>query len=100
MKEPRKPAPRIGRKDQQDPDRGARDPRAGAVDRKPERSDREAGAGPMQIDRSARRRWGEPASAAEWIATVSIPIARQARSTRAAISPRLAMRMRRNIGSF
>ena len=58
MKEPRgKPAPRIGRKDQQDPDRGARDPRAGAVDRKPERSDREAGAGrPVQLDVEGRSR--------------------------------------------
>jgi hypothetical protein len=36
--EPRgKPAPRIGRKDQQDPDRDARNPREGRVDREPER---------------------------------------------------------------
>lgn len=55
MKEPRgKPAPRIGRKDQQDPDRGTRDPRKG-VDREPERSDRDAGAGrPVQLDVEGR----------------------------------------------
>ena len=57
MKEPRgKPAPRIGPKDQQDPDRGTRDPRNG-VDRESERSDRKAGAGrPVQLDVEGRSR--------------------------------------------
>ena len=52
MKEPRgKAAPPIGRKDQQDPDRGNRAPREGLVDHEPERSDRDAGAGrPVQLD--------------------------------------------------
>lgn len=56
MKEPRaKPAPRVGRKDQQDPDRGNLSPREGGVDRGPERSDREAGAGrPVQLDAEGR----------------------------------------------
>jgi hypothetical protein len=56
MKQPRgKPAPRIGRKDQQDPDRGPRNPREGSVDREPQRSDREAGAGrPVQLDVEGR----------------------------------------------
>jgi hypothetical protein len=58
MKEPRKKsAPRIGRKDLQDPDRGVRDPREGRVDREPERSDRDAGAGrPVQLDVEGRSR--------------------------------------------
>ena len=58
MKEPRKKsAPRIGRKDLQDPDRGVRDPRQGRVDREPERSDRDAGAGrPVQLDVEGRSR--------------------------------------------
>lgn len=56
MKEPRrKTAPPIGRKDQQDPDRGTRNPREGSVDRGPERSDRDAGAGrPVQLDVEGR----------------------------------------------
>ena len=58
MKEPRgKSAPRVGRKDQQDPDRGSRSPREGSVDRGPERSDRDAGAGrPVQLDVEGRPR--------------------------------------------
>src|SRR5688572_17140200 len=61
------------------------------------REDRDAGAGPMHTVRSASFRWGEPESAVECTATVSIFRARQARSTRAAISPRLATRIRRNM---
>jgi len=52
-----KPAPRIGRKDQQDPDRDSRDPREGRPDREPERSDRDAGAGrPVRLDEEGRSR--------------------------------------------
>lgn len=56
--EPRgKSAPRIGRKDQQDPDRDVRGPREGRVGRESERSDREAGAGrPVQLDEEGRSR--------------------------------------------
>jgi hypothetical protein len=56
MKGPKgKAAPPIGRKDQQDPDRGNRAPREGRVDREPERSDRDAGAGrPVQLDIEGR----------------------------------------------
>ena len=64
MKQPRqKQTPRIGRKDLQDPDRDVRSPgaheggREGGVDREPERSDREAGAGrPVQLDEEGRSR--------------------------------------------
>ncbi len=58
MKEPRqKQTPRIGRKDLQDPDRDVHSPRGGGVDREPERSDREAGAGrPVQLDEEGRSR--------------------------------------------
>ena len=41
---------------------------------------------------------GACASASEYTATVAIPSSRQARITRMAISPRLAMRTRENIG--
>lgn len=57
MKETRekKPAPQVGRKDLQDPDRDIRGPREGRVDREPERSDRDAGAGrPVQLDEEGR----------------------------------------------
>ena len=57
MNEPRdkKPAPRVGRKDLQDPDRDIRGPREERVDREPERSDRDAGAGrPVQLDEERR----------------------------------------------
>src|SRR5262249_61467877 len=47
----------------------------------------------MQIDSSARRTGSECASAVEWAITVRIPISRQVRMTRRAISPRLAMRI-------
>jgi hypothetical protein len=44
-------APRIGRKDLQDPDRDVRSPRKGTIERDAERSDRDAGAGrPVQLD--------------------------------------------------
>jgi hypothetical protein len=62
MNEPRqKQTPRIGRKDLQDPDRDVRSPREGGreggVDREPERSDRDAGAGrPVQLDEEGRSR--------------------------------------------
>src|SRR5574338_945776 len=46
----------------------------------------------MQIASSAKRTWSDSASAVEWTATVAIPSSLQARSTRRAISPRLAMR--------
>ena len=57
MKEPKdKQTPRIGRKDLQDPDRDIRGPREGRVDREPERSDRDAGAGrPVPAGGEARR---------------------------------------------
>src|SRR5579859_7528380 len=45
----------------------------------------------MQTLSSARRTCMADASAVEWTATVWIPISRQARSTRSAISPRLAI---------
>src|SRR5579862_3339738 len=41
---------------------------------------------------SAMRTWRAPRSASEYTATVAIPISRQARITRTAISPRFAMR--------
>ena len=56
-RESRGKAPRIGRKDLQDPDRDIRNPREGGVDREPERSDRDAGAGrPVQLDEEGRSR--------------------------------------------
>jgi len=57
-KEPRgKPAPRIGRKDLQDRDRDVRNPREARVEREPDRSDRDAGAGrPVQLDEEGRSR--------------------------------------------
>src|SRR6266436_3002681 len=51
----------------------------------------------MQIDSSAMRTGREPASACEWATTVRMPISRQVRRTRSAISPRLAMRILWNI---
>jgi hypothetical protein len=55
-KEPRgKPAPRIGRKDLQDPDRDVRNPREGRVEREPGRSDRGAGAGRLDEEGCSRR---------------------------------------------
>ena len=56
-KDPKNETPRIGRKDQQDPDRDTRGPREGALDDDSERSDREAGAGrPVQLDEEGRSR--------------------------------------------
>src|SRR5687767_7288060 len=46
----------------------------------------------MQIASSARRTCMASVSAVEWTATVRIPISWQARWTRSAISPRLAIR--------
>src|SRR3954447_2990685 len=45
---------------------------------------------------SASRVWLPPLSASLWTATLSTPMSRQARMIRTAISPRLAMRTRRN----
>src|SRR5690606_21355765 len=52
----------------------------------------------MQTDSSAMRTCMASASAVECTATVAMPISRQARITRSAISPRLAMRILSNIG--
>src|ERR1700761_7295658 len=57
-----------------------------------------AGAGPMQTLSSARRTCMAEASASECTATVEMPISLQARCTRSAISPRLAMRILSNMG--
>ena len=57
MKKEPKETPRIGRKDQQDPDRDTRGPREGGIDPDAERSDRDAGAGrPVQLDEEGRSR--------------------------------------------
>src|SRR3972149_3675956 len=47
----------------------------------------------MQMDSSASRTGSDPASACEWATTVRMPISRQVRRMRSAISPRLAMRI-------
>src|SRR5256885_10588287 len=47
----------------------------------------------MHTDSSASITYFASASASEWIATVLMPISRQARWMRSAISPRLAMRI-------
>src|SRR5687767_16022878 len=51
----------------------------------------------MQTLSSARRTCMASASATEWTATVRMPISRQARWMRSAISPRLAIRIFSNI---
>src|SRR6202043_3503515 len=51
----------------------------------------------MQTLSSARRTWMASSSAVEWTATVGMPSSLQARSTRSAISPRLAIRILSNI---
>ena len=56
-----------------------------------------AGGGPMQTLSSASRTCMAASSAVECTATVLIPISRQARWIRSAISPRLAMRIFSNI---
>jgi hypothetical protein len=57
MKKEPKGTPRIGRKDQQDPDRETGTPREGAFDHDAERSDHDAGAGrPVQLDEEGRSR--------------------------------------------
>src|SRR2546421_11462991 len=51
------------------------------------------GDGPARATRSsAKSAWGVRASGSAYTATVGIPISRQVRSTRSAISPRLATR--------
>src|SRR5260370_33320486 len=52
----------------------------------------------MQMASSAKRAWRLCRSASEYTATVRIPRSLQAEITRMAISPRLAMRIFRNIG--
>src|SRR5882762_8905523 len=54
------------------------------------RYDSRAGGGPIRTASSANRTNGASASASEYSATVAIPIARQVRFTRSAISPRFA----------
>src|SRR5437762_1464102 len=54
----------------------------------------------MQTASSARRVWRHSSSAWLYTATVPIPSSRQARITRTAISPRLAMRIFLNIQSL
>src|SRR6185312_4927901 len=49
---------------------------------------------------SAKRTCIASASAVEWMATVAMPSSRQARCTRSAISPRLAIRIFWNNGLF
>src|SRR2546430_13789975 len=51
----------------------------------------------MQKDSSARRTCSDPRSASEYTAAVLTPSSRQARITRTAISPRLAMRILENM---
>src|SRR5687768_3679532 len=51
----------------------------------------------MQTDSSASITYLASASASEWTATVLMPISRQARCTRRAISPRLAISIFSNI---
>src|SRR5580700_3762821 len=51
----------------------------------------------MQTLSSARRTCMASSSAVEWTATVGMPSSLQARSTRSAISPRLAIRILSNI---
>src|SRR5262245_41699350 len=53
----------------------------------------------MQTDSSARRTCMASLSAVEWTATVWMPISRQARWMRSAISPRFAIRTLSNTGA-
>src|SRR5215208_510662 len=53
----------------------------------------------MQMASSAKRTCSDSASAVEWTATVAMPSSLQARMTRRAISPRLAMRTFLNMGT-
>src|ERR1700739_532727 len=61
------------------------------------REESRASGGPMQTLSSARRTCMASVSAVECTATVAMPSSRQARNTRNAISPRLAMRIFLNI---
>src|SRR5579864_8348621 len=54
----------------------------------------------MQICSSARRTGRESRSTSEWTMTQRIPISRQARMMRSAISPRLAIKILRNINTL
>src|SRR3954470_3116454 len=62
------------------------------------RYDSRAGAGPMHTSSSANRTCSDSRSASEYTATVWMPSSRQARITRSAISPRLAIRIFLNNG--
>jgi len=55
------------------------------------------GAGPIRAASSAMRTCSEVRSASEYTATLAIPISRRVRITRTAISPRLAIRILRNM---
>src|SRR5438046_782143 len=65
-----------------------------------ERYDSLAAAGPTHTAWSARRTWRASLSASECTATVSMPSSRQARITRTAISPRLAVKTFLNRNAF
>src|SRR5690349_1082972 len=54
----------------------------------------------MQTSSSAKRTWSDSRSASEKTATVRIPSSLQARMTRSAISPRLAISTFRNMSDF
>src|SRR4051812_16685163 len=54
--------------------------------------------GPMHTASSASLTWSECSSAVEYTATVEMPSSRQARITRSAISPRLAISTLRKSG--
>src|ERR1044071_9279373 len=70
---------------------------AAAIRRGMLRYDSRAGAGPMHTSSSAKRTWSDSRSASEYTATVCTPSSRQARMTRSAISPRLAISTLLNI---
>ena len=57
------------------------------------RYDRAASAGPIATASSASRVCSAPRSASEYTATLGMPMARQVRATRTAISPLFAIRI-------
>src|ERR1700752_4460910 len=59
-----------------------------------------AGGGPMHTDSAASLTYVASVSASEWTTTVWMPISRQARWMRSAISPRLAIRTFSNIAEI
>src|SRR5690348_13013701 len=72
---------------------------AAAIRRGMRRYESRAGAGPMHTSSSAKRTCSDSRSASEYTATVCTPSSRQARMTRSAISPRLAISTFLNIYS-